>query len=129
MYIILNRLKENRLLHEYLSVIYDHTDGCTSQYRCATAIYFLSMLSFMFKMTIDQMIHPPGHRKDEVDGLNAMTKQFLQQKMMMTVLDSKQGDAGDAKIMVPWAHKVGLINVCCLKQNSFLKNQKYRTEY
>jgi hypothetical protein len=54
MYRMLNCLKEKGLLHELLTVFYDHTDGCTCQYRCATAVYFLSMLSFMFEVTIDQ---------------------------------------------------------------------------
>ena len=42
MYIVLLGLKENGLLHEYSTVIYDHTDGCTSQYRCATACSIFS---------------------------------------------------------------------------------------
>jgi hypothetical protein len=99
MYTVLDGLKKKGLLHEYSSVIYDHTDGCTSQYRCATAIYFLTMLSFMFKVTIDRMVHPPGHGKDEVDGLNPTTKRFLQQKMATTI-DNQEGDA---KRMAPWA--------------------------
>ena len=92
MYVVLNRLKEKGLLHENLTVIYDHMDGCTCQYRYATALYFLSMLSFMFKVTIDRMIHAPGHGKDEVDGLNATTKRFLQQKMSTANLNNDQGE-------------------------------------
>lgn len=104
MYVVLNHLKEKGLLHEHSTVIYDHTDGCTCQYRCATALYFLSMLSFMFKVTIDRMIHAPGHGKDEVDGLNATTKRFLQQKMSTTNLNN---DRGEEKRMDPWAMEGG----------------------
>ncbi len=104
MYVVLNRLKEKGLLHENSTVIYDHTDGCTCQYRCATALYFLSMLSFMFKVSIDRMIHAPGHGKDEVDGLNATTKRFLQQKMSTTNLNN---DQGEEKRMDPWAMEGG----------------------
>jgi hypothetical protein len=104
MYVVLERLKEKGLLHENSTVIYDHTDGCTCQYRCATALYFLSMLSFMFKLTIDRMIHAPGHGKDEVDGLNATTKRFLQQKMSTTNLNN---DQGEEKRMDPWAMEGG----------------------
>ena len=104
MYVVLNHFKEKGLLHENSTVIYDHTDGCTCQYRCATAVYFLSMLSFMFKVTIDQMIHAPSHGKDEVDGLNATTKRFLQQKMATTNLNN---DEGEEKRMDPWAMEGG----------------------
>ena len=91
-------------MHEYSTVMYDHTDGCTCQYRCATAIYFLSMLSFMFKITINQMVHAPGHGKDKVDGLNATTKRFLQQKMARTNLNNEQEEE---KRMDPWAMEGG----------------------
>jgi hypothetical protein len=34
MYVMLNHLKEKGLLHKHLTVIYNHTYGCTCQYRC-----------------------------------------------------------------------------------------------
>jgi hypothetical protein len=52
------------------------------------------------------MVHVPGHGKDEVDGLNATTKRFLQQKMMTTNFDNQQGQ-GEAKRMAPWAMEGG----------------------
>ena len=50
------------------------------------------------------MIHAPGHGKDEVDGLNATTKRFLQQKMSTTNLNN---DQGEEKRMDPWAMEGG----------------------
>jgi hypothetical protein len=60
----------------------------------------------MFKITIDRMVHAPGHGKDEVDGLNATTKRFLQEKMMTTNFDNQQGQ-GELKRMAPWAMEGG----------------------
>ena len=55
------------------SVVYDHTDGCSSQYRSALALYLLTMLSGMFKVPIDRLVNAAGHGKNEVDGSNAVT--------------------------------------------------------
>ncbi len=52
------------------------------------------------------MVHAPGHGKDEVDGLNATTKRFLQEKMMTTNFDNQQGQ-GELKRMAPWAMEGG----------------------
>ena len=51
--------------------IFDNTDGCAKQYRCATALHFLSVFCSNKKVCIDRAIGAPGHGKDLVDGLNA----------------------------------------------------------
>ena len=43
-----------------------------------------SILASTYKIVIDRLIHPPSHGKDEVDGLNAVTKWYLQQCMYNT---------------------------------------------
>jgi hypothetical protein len=121
MFVVLNHLKEKGLLHEHSTVIYDHTDGCTCQYRCTTAMYFLSMLSFMFKVTIDRMIHAPGHGKDEVDGLNAPTERFLQQKMSTTNLNN---DQGEIKRMDPWAMEGGTCKCLSLEAKRLMEESE-----
>jgi hypothetical protein len=65
------------------TTILDHSDGCSKQYRCGTALYLLSVLSSQFGVTVDRMIGAPGHGKDVVDALNATTKKYIKQKMRM----------------------------------------------
>jgi hypothetical protein len=101
---VLQNLKERGVLKENVSVIYDNTDGCCSQYRCATSVYLLTMLSSMFKVSIDRLVHAPGHGKDEVDGLNATTKRFLCEKMAVT---QKDDGTDNYKRMADWAMEQG----------------------
>ena len=63
--------------------LYDETDGCAKQYRCSNAIYLLSVLASKYGITIDRGIGAPGHGKDDVDGLNATDKRYLQGKFCM----------------------------------------------
>ena len=63
------------------STIYDGSDGCTKQYRCAVVLLFLSWLSVKYKITIDRALGAPGHGKDHVDGLNAANKAYLIARM------------------------------------------------
>ena len=46
-----------------ITTILDHSDGCSKQYRCGTALYLLSVLSSQFGVTFDRMIGAPGHGK------------------------------------------------------------------
>ena len=54
--------------------MFDHTHSCVKQYCCATAIYFLSMLSTKYNIEINKAIGASGHGKDIVDGLDAVDK-------------------------------------------------------
>ena len=60
--------------------IWESTDGCYKQYRCGSSLYFLSLLSSNFNITIDRMIGIPGHEKDIVDAINACDKRYLKEK-------------------------------------------------
>jgi hypothetical protein len=101
---VLQGLKERGLLHENVSAVYDNTDGCCSQYRCATGVFLLTLLSSMFKISIDRQVHAPGHGKDEVDGLNATTKRFLCEKMSTT---QKEDGRDNSQRMADWAMEGG----------------------
>jgi hypothetical protein len=81
--LLLNKLCGTGEVKTRKTVILDHSDGCSKQYRCGTALYLLSVLSSQFGVTIDRMIGAPGHGKDVVDALNATTKKFIKQKMRM----------------------------------------------
>ena len=46
--------------------ILSSTDGAAKQYKSATSIYFMSMLSQSFEVVVDRAIACPGHGKNEV---------------------------------------------------------------
>jgi hypothetical protein len=66
-------LKSKLVLREG-GYVFDNTYGCAKQYRCATSLYLLSMLSGKHNITIDQAVAALGHGKDLIDGLNAVDK-------------------------------------------------------
>ena len=65
------------MLTKSLSKIWENTDGCDEQYRCASALYLMSVISQTFSLIIDQGISAPGHEKEVVDGLNAVDKRYI----------------------------------------------------
>ena len=64
-----------------LSTVWENTDGCFKQYRCASALCLMSFMSQCYPVTIDQRISAPGHGKELVDGLNAVDKRYIYQLM------------------------------------------------
>ena len=42
---LISFLKKKQVLTTSLSTIWENTDGCAEQYRCASAIYLMSMMS------------------------------------------------------------------------------------
>ena len=80
MLVLLDFLEGEHALVRDLTIMFDHTDGCTAQYRCGIALYLLSILACKKKIIIDRAIEAPGHGKDEVDGVNATTKRFIRSK-------------------------------------------------
>eukprot|EP00957_Ditylum_brightwellii_P154433 11751932-Ditylum_brightwellii.AAC.1 len=54
----------------------EETDGCAKQYRCASVINLLSILSINHNIVIDRAVGAPGQEKDVFDGLNAVDKSF-----------------------------------------------------
>ena len=54
-----------------LSTIWENTDGCAEKYRCATALYLMSVLSQCHSIIFYWGISAPIHVKEVVDGLNA----------------------------------------------------------
>ena len=64
--------------------ILESTDGCCKQYCCGVSLYFVSLLSSNYNITIDRMIGIPRHVKDIVDAINACDKRHLKKKMCMS---------------------------------------------
>jgi hypothetical protein len=105
--VMFNYLKENNHLIAEKSVVYDHTDGCSSQYRSALALYLLTILSSTFGVPIDRLFHASSHGKNEVDGLNAVTKRFLLDCMRRIV---EGMDIDVKRKFESWLHKDGSSN-------------------
>ena len=80
------------------STIWEHTDGCTKQYRCAKALYLLSSLASEFKVVIDRQVDAPGHGKDVVDGLNAQDKVYLRKHMISSCAATEPRTGPNAKL-------------------------------
>ena len=78
---LISFIKNKQVLTTSLSTIWENTDGCAEQYRCASAIYPMSVMSQTYSIIIDRGISAPGHGKEVVDGLNAVDKRYIYQLM------------------------------------------------
>ena len=67
------------MLTTSLSTIWENTDGCSEKYRCASALYLMSVISQTYSLIIDWGISAPGHGKEVIDGLNAVDKSYIYQ--------------------------------------------------
>ena len=67
-----------------LSTIWKNTNGCAYKYRCATALYLMSVLSQRHSIIFDRGISEPEHGKYVEYGLNAIDKRQLY-KLISTV--------------------------------------------
>jgi hypothetical protein len=85
-------------LAKYKTIDFNNTDGCTAQYRCYRAMYLLSMLAIRFAIIIDRAVGAPGNGKDEVDGLNAIDKRYLQTKMRVVTTPGEEDPQEDRKM-------------------------------
>ena len=93
-------LMDEKILKPEASAIWDATDGCSAQHRCATALYFLAVLCNDWRIVVDRAVSAPSHGKGVVDGINGATKQFLKQ-MMLCILaptDIADGPCVDKKM-------------------------------
>ena len=78
---LISLLKNKQVLTTSLSKIWENTDGCAEQYRCASALYLMSVISQTYSIIIDRGISAPGNGKEVVDGLNAVDKRYIYQLM------------------------------------------------
>ena len=56
-------LKNEQVLTTSLSTIWENTDGCAEQYRFASALYLMSVMSQTYSIIIDRGITAPGNGK------------------------------------------------------------------
>ena len=64
--------------------VWESTDGCSKQYRCANALHLLSVLAVKYTVIIDRSVSAPGHGNSIIDGLNAVDKHYLRKVMYMS---------------------------------------------
>ena len=64
-----------------MSTILENTDGWFKQYRCASALYLMSVMYQCYSIIIGWVISAPGHVKEVVDGLNDVYKCYIYQLM------------------------------------------------
>ena len=63
----------------HLSTIYENTDGRAEQYKGASALYLISVMSQCYSIIIDRRILAPGHDKEVVNGLDYVDKRYIYQ--------------------------------------------------
>ena len=78
---LISLLKNKQVLITSLNKRWENTYGCAQQYRCASALYLMSVMSHTFSTMIDRGISAPGHGKEVVDGLNDVDKRYIYQLM------------------------------------------------
>ena len=88
--------------------IRDDKFTCADHYRCATALYLLSILSQSFNKIIDRGISVPGHVREVVDDLNDTNKSFI-----FYLMDTVQLPGGK----------------CFDKKRNYTYQQKYRRDF
>ena len=64
-----------------ISTVWEDTDGCAKKYKCALAIYLMTVLSSSYGITMDRTINAPVHGNNVVYGLNATDTNYLKDKM------------------------------------------------
>ena len=74
---LIELLKEEKKLASTLSTIWGNTDGCAEQYRFASALYLMSVLSQCHSIIIDRGVSAPGHGKEVVSGLIDIYRRYM----------------------------------------------------
>ena len=64
-----------------LSKIWKNTDGCAEQYRCASGIYLISVMSQCYSVLIDRGISATDNGEEVEHVLNAVDKSCKYQLM------------------------------------------------
>ena len=94
--VLLKKLSEQEIIKQGISTMWDHTDGCTKQYRCAKALYIMSCLASEFDIIINRLVDAPGHGRDVVDGMNEQGKVYLRHKMITATNPDQKGDCEES---------------------------------
>ena len=58
-------------------ILYDTTDGCSKQYRCANVMWILFVLEFSYKVIIYRCINAPGNGINKIYVINRSYNTFF----------------------------------------------------
>ena len=81
-----------------MSNVWENTDGCTNQYRCATVLYLLLVLAHAYNIIIYHGAGSPGHIREVFYDLNYTNKWFL--SMLMTTLKLPSAANDDTQMVM-----------------------------
>ena len=70
-------LNKKQVLKTSLGTIWENTDGCAEQYRRASVLYLMSVVSQTYSIIIVRGISAPGNGKEVVGGLNDVDKCYI----------------------------------------------------
>ena len=76
---LIRLLKKQKVLMSTLITIWENTDCCEEQYKCASELYLMSALSQSHSIIIDRGISAPGHCKEVIGGLKAIDRRYMYQ--------------------------------------------------
>ena len=65
------------MIAPFFTTMWDHTDGCTKQYRCESSIYLLSCIALEFSIIIYRAVVSPINGKYVVDSINVIYKWMI----------------------------------------------------
>ena len=73
---LLKKNIEIGLLVSVMWTVWEDTDVCAKQYRCALGIVLMTVLLYLYGIIIYCTINAPGHRNNVVYGLKDTDKQY-----------------------------------------------------
>ena len=132
MFHLLKHILESGILVSGMSIVWEDTDGCAKKYRCALAIYLMTVSSYSYGIILDREINAPVYIKNVVDGLNETDKRYLNEKIEII---GKLSSNDISKIgMLPSASRdvsINFLNQCIhiLNNKDSLNGLKVRKKY
>ena len=82
MIFFIHSMYENNLFIKN-GIIYDTTYRFSKQYRCANAMWPISILEFTYIVIIYRWINATDHGTRKMDGINGFNQKYLKQRMCM----------------------------------------------
>ena len=76
-YFIYLKIFELVILVSGMSTVWEYTDVCSKQYRCAFSIYLITVLSYSYVIILYLAINSPVRGNNAVCGINSMCKCYL----------------------------------------------------
>ena len=78
---LFNKFVELGLLVSGMSTVWKDTDSFVKQYRYAIDIYLMTLLSYLYRIIMDNPINEPGNRNNVAYGLDTTDKIYSKKNM------------------------------------------------